>query len=333
MAYYFRKRSNIRWPVTLSVSIMGLNVVMMVCWIVLLARLSGWTALAIGVVAFTLMLIGASLWLVLTIKEIRLNHRQANFVDSVTHELKSPIAVLQLYLETLRLRNQDMNEQQRAEFHSVMEQELHRLDRLISQLLEVGRLDAIGEQEEPEDIEIVPLVQQCAESACLHHKLASSDVFTIDVPAVRLYARRIVLELIFSNLIDNAVKYGGSPPRVDVTGRTMTGGRLRISVRNNGQGIPYEDRRKIFRIFYRGGSELERRQKGTGLGLYIVQTLVKRMRGKVTVRDRLDGESGCIFDVDLPGVVAPLRAPDQTDEISTGSPHSTARSDRAPIAS
>ena len=303
MAIYFRKRSTLGLPVTLSVSIMALNVVMMVCWIVLLSRLSGWTALTIGVIAFTLILIGASLWLVLTIKEVRLNHRQANFVDSVTHELKSPIAALQLYLETLRLRNQDLSERQRSEFHSVMEQELHRLDRLISQLLEVGRLDAVGEQEEPEDIDVPALLGQCAESACLHHKVTREDVFSFDVAPLMLHGRRIVLELIFYNLIDNAVKYGGEPPRVDVSARATGGGRLRVSVRNNGQGIPYDDRHKVFRIFYRGGNELERRRQGTGLGLYIVYTLVRRMKGKISVRDRLDEESGCIFDVDLPGLI------------------------------
>jgi signal transduction histidine kinase len=303
VTYYFRKRSRMGWPVTLSVSIMALNVVMMVCWIMLLARLSGWTALAIGVVVFTLILIGASLWLVLTIKEIRLNHRQANFVDSVTHELKSPIAVLQLYLETLRLRDQELDESQRSEFHAVMEQELHRLDRLISQLLEVGRLDAIGEQEEPEEMDLGALLKHSAELACLHHKVRIDEVFTFDVPPLVLYGRRIVLEMICSNLIDNAVKYGGTEARVDVAAQPLSGERVRVSIRNTGQGIPYDERRKVFRIFYRGGSELERRQKGTGLGLYIVQTLVKRLKGKIAVRDRTDGVAGCVFEVDLPGLV------------------------------
>ncbi len=324
MAIYFRKRSALGLPVTISVSIMALNVVLMVCWIVILARLSGWTALAVGVVAFTLILIGALLWLVLTIKEINLNHRQANFVDSVTHELKSPIAVLQLYLETLRLR--PMDDAQRAEFHAVMEQELHRLDRLISQLLEVGRLDHIGDQEEPEDILMEPLLRQAAELACLHHKVPIQEVFTFDVPPLKLHGRRIVLELIFSNLIDNAVKYGGHPPRVDIWAHPYGSERLRVSIRNNGQGIPYEDRRRIFQIFYRGGSELERRRTGTGLGLYIVHTLVRRLKGRVAVRDRPDGVSGCIFDVDLPGLL-PVVA-----DSPTGSAHSSREPPASPRA-
>lgn len=308
MATYFRKRSTFGLPITISVSIMALNLVLMICWIVILARLSGWTALAVGVVAFTLILIGASLWLVLTIKEIALNHRQANFVDSVTHELKSPIAALQLYLETLRLR--PMDDAQRDEFHAVMEQELHRLDRLINQLLEVGRLDHIGEQEEPEDIPLEPLLRQAAELACLHHKAPFDETFTFDVTPQLLHGRRIVLELIFSNLIDNAVKYAGDPPRVDVSAQPYGNGRLRCLIRNNGQGIPYEERRRIFQIFYRGGSELERRRKGTGLGLYIVYTLVRRLKGRIAVHDRADGESGCVFDVDLPGLRPRLEWPD-----------------------
>ncbi|MFV0445420.1 MAG: sensor histidine kinase [Planctomycetaceae bacterium] len=313
MAIYFRKRSTLGLPVTLSVSIMTLNVVMMICWIVLLYRQSGWPALTIGVVAFTLILVGASFWLVLTIKEIRLNHRQANFVDSVTHELKSPIAALQLYLETLRMRNREMDETQRDEFHRVMEQELHRLDRLISQLLEVGRLDAVGDQEEPEDIAIEPLLRQAADMAAMHHKVMASAVFQFDLVPLQLHSRRIVLELIFSNLIDNAVKYGGEPPRVEISAKEITGRKLRVSIRNNGHGIPYDERRKVFQIFYRGGSELERRQKGTGLGLYIVHTLVKRLKGKVAVRDRLDEVSGCVFEIDLPGVVSSSDQPSSSE--------------------
>jgi signal transduction histidine kinase len=301
MAAYFRKRSAIGLPITISVSIMVLNVVMMVCWIVLLAKLSGWGALAIGVVAFTLMLIGASLWLILTIKEIRLNHRQANFVDSVTHELKSPIAALQLYLETLKMR--PMNDTQRREFHDVMEQELHRLDRLINQLLEVGRLDAIGDQEEPQEVLLPQLLRECAELACLQHKQAVDQVFTFDVPPLRILGSRIVLELIFSNLIDNAVKYGAEEPRVDVVAHAHGPHRYKVAVGSNGQSVPHEERKKVFQIFYRGGSELERRRKGTGLGLYIVHTLVRRLKGKILVHDRPDGGDGSVFEVELPGLI------------------------------
>ncbi len=303
MARLFRKRSSFRIPITLSASLMALNVTLMVCWIIVLAQGASWTALTLGVVLFTLILVGMSLWLVLTLKEIALNNRQANFVDSVTHELKSPIAALQLSLETVRMRQ--LTIEQRDQFYSMMERELHRLDQLINQLLEVGRLDAIGENEVEEEIELEPLLRECAAGACTHHKTRLSEVFALKVPPIRIRARRIVLRMIFSNLLDNAVKYGGDPARVEVTALLSTGGRAHVRVSNNGARVPYEDRNKVFQIFYRGGSELQRRTKGTGLGLYIVSTLVRKLKGRISVVDRDDGQSGCTFVVDLPGVVLP----------------------------
>jgi signal transduction histidine kinase len=301
MAFYFRKRSNLRLPLTLSVTLMVLNVALMICWIVLLAQRAWWTSLTVGVVAFTLILIGLSFWLVLTIKEVRLNNRQANFVDSVTHELKSPIAALKLYLETLTMRSLD--EHRRQEFHTVMAQELERLDQLISQLLKVGRLDAIGEEEEPEEVQLEPVLRRCAQTACTHHRVAMDETVHFRCAPLALNASRIVLDMVFTNLLDNAVKYGGDPPHVDVEVEPSHANRVRIRITNDGPGIPYEDRRKVFGIFYRGGNELQRRRKGTGLGLYIVSTLVRKMRGRIHVADRSDGKPGCIFEVELPGRV------------------------------
>lgn len=303
MAGSFRKRSSIRFPITLSASLMTLNVTLMVCWIVVLARGTSWTVLTLGVVLFTLILVGMSFWLVLTLKEIALNNRQANFVDSVTHELKSPIAAIQLSLETLKMRN--LTSEQREHFYGTMDKELRRLDELINQLLEVGRLDAVGQNELIEEIELEPLLRECAAGACTHHKTRLSEVLTMRVPPIRIRARRIVLRMIFSNLLDNAVKYGGDPPRVEVAALLSTGGRVHIRVSNNGSGVPYEDRKKVFQVFYRGGSELQRRTKGTGLGLFIVSTLVKQLKGRISVDDRDDGQPGCTFTVELPGVVIP----------------------------
>lgn len=302
MAIYFRKRSRIHIPITLSVSMMLLNITLMVAWILLLVRDSSWGLLTVGVITFTLILAGLLFWLVLSIKEIRLNHRQANFVDSVTHELKSPIAAMKLYLETLRMRSLDPEKQR--EFHEVMAEELERLDQLINQLLEVGRLDAVGAHQDPEKVPLRPLLVQCARQACVHHQHDLDRTVTFDVPSLDLHARRMVLQLIFSNLIDNAVKYGGDPPEVCVRASRFGQNRVRVRIVSNGAGVAWEERKKIFKIFYRGGDELERRRKGTGLGLYIVYTLVRRMKGKVTVRDREDGQDGCVFEVELPGLVS-----------------------------
>ena len=282
---------------------MVLNVTLMICWIIMLSQRSLWGALAIGVLAFTLILAGLSAWLVLTLKEIGLNNRQANFVDSVTHELKSPIATLQLYLETLRMR--DLTEEKREEFHGIMASELRRLDSLISQLLEVGRLDALGDNEEPEEIAVEPLLRQYAETACLNWNVKLDDVFVFKVQPVVIQAKKLILDLIFSNLIDNAVKYSADPPQVLVAVKSHGRSRIKIQITNNGTGISPDDRKQVFQIFYRGGSELQRRRKGTGLGLYIVNTLVKKSSGRILVKDRQDGESGCTFEIEFPNRISP----------------------------
>jgi two-component system, OmpR family, phosphate regulon sensor histidine kinase PhoR len=298
MTYYFRRRSTLYPAITLSVVLMLLNITLMVCWIVLLAQLNSWSALTIGTIVFALMLVGLSLYLGITIKEVRLNQRQANFVDSVTHELKSPIATLQLYLETLQMRNLD--DTRRKEFFAVMERELQRLDHLISQLLEVGRLDAIGEQHQPEDISLEPLLLNCAQAACTHHKVLRAEVFRFDIQPAVVHTRRLILEMIFNNLLDNAIKYADGAPAVEVQVKVNERNRVTVRICDNGSGVESKIRKKIFHRFYRGGNELERRQTGTGLGLFIVRTLVRKLKGKISVHDR-DDRPGSVFEVELPG--------------------------------
>ncbi|MDA1165602.1 MAG: HAMP domain-containing sensor histidine kinase [Planctomycetota bacterium] len=295
---YIRKPRTLRLPITLSVVMMTLNVALMVCWIVLLAQLGSWSALTVGTIVFALILVGMIFYMFLTVKEVRLNQRQSNFVDSVTHELKTPIAALKLYLETLQIRQ--LTDEQRADFYETMEHELQRLDHLISQLLEVGRLDAIGHQTAPEDIALERLLRRCAVSACAHHKQDHEQVFIFDVEPIVVHARPVVLEMIFGNLLDNAVKYAGDPPQVEVKVRLKEGGKVSIRITDNGEGVPADLRKKIFKMFYRGGDELERRQKGTGLGLYISRTLAHILKGSISVHDRLEG-SGSVFEVEIPG--------------------------------
>ncbi len=298
MSSWLRTRTTLRLPITLGVVLMTLNVTMLICWIVILAQAAGWGALIVGVVVFAVILVGLSFYLFLMIKEVRLNQRQANFVDSVTHELKSPIASLKLYLETLEMRA--VSEEQRAKFYRVMDQELERLDHLITQLLEVGRIDAIGEQSAPEDILVDSMVRRCGAAACAHHKRDEAETISYDLQPAVLFARPLVTETIFRNLMDNAIKYAGDPARVEVTVRVTDRGRVITRIADNGHGVPPELRKHIFGMFFRAGSELTRRQKGTGLGLYIVSNLVRQMKGRVSVHDR-PGLSGSVFEVDLPG--------------------------------
>lgn len=294
---------NLGLPITLSVVLMTLNIALMVFWIVVLAHQPGGSALIVGVVVFALILVGLSFYLFLMIKEVRLNQRQANFIDSVTHELKSPIASLRLFLETLEMRA--VTDEQRTRFYRTMEGELERLDHLITQLLEVGRIDAIGEQSDPEEIALENLLHKCGTAACAHHKKDENETIEYDCQPTVIYAKPLVLETIFRNLLDNAIKYAGDPPKVEVQLRSVERGRIVVRISDNGHGVPPELRKRIFRMFFRAGSELTRRQKGTGLGLYIVHTLVKQLRGRITVHGRASGQPGSVFEVELPLYRAP----------------------------
>ena len=257
-----------------------------------------WVFLPVGSVFCVLLLVGVSLYLSLSVKAINLNRRQSNFIDSVTHELKSPIASMKLYLQTLNRRS--VTAEQQAGFLASMLEDVERLDHLTDQMLDAGRVETRPKDSDFEDVAIVSLLQDCAETVCLRYRV-DVGVVKFDLQPCAVRARRVDLDMIFRNLIDNAVKYAARRTQVEVACRPLDEGRAAVCVTDNGRGIPPKMRRKIFGRFVRLGLELQRDRPGTGLGLYIVRTLVLRLRGRIHVHDR-DGASGTVFEVILPGV-------------------------------
>jgi signal transduction histidine kinase len=149
-----------------------------------------------------------------------------------------------------------------------------------------------------ESIDLARSLADCAHSVCLRYRLPQETV-RLQLEPCMIRMRRVDLDMIFRNLIDNAVKYAGTPPHVEVRQVFVAPNRCRVWVSDNGTGIPRQLRRKIFGRFVRLGSELERKTPGTGLGLYIVRTLVKRHKGRIAVLDRRDAQ-GTVFEVELP---------------------------------
>jgi len=299
-------RRSLRFPILLAIVMIALLVVLTIGWVLVNVssalqdeRSSGlyWTQLTVGSLFSLLLLVGTVLYLILSIKAINLTRRQSNFIDSVTHELKSPIASLKLYLQTLS-RHQ-VTEAERADFYRFMLEDLERLDRLINQLLTAGRLEAVPGDGPLEEIELGSLLRECAEAVCLSYRVPA-DTVQLALQPCWVRGRRLDLEIIFRNLIDNAVKYAGAPPRVDVTAGPGGMEEVLVQVADNGRGIPFHLRRRIFRRFERLGLELERDKPGTGLGLYIVRTLLHQLRGRVHVRYPKSGP-GTVFEVRLPG--------------------------------
>lgn len=310
------ERRSLRWPITLGVIMIVLIVLLLVGWVLLSflaadgwAGLS-WTLLGIGAAFLVFVLVGVVMYLTLSIKAINLSRRQSNFIDSVTHELKSPIASLKLYLQTLARHRVDPAEQ--ASFHKFMLEDVERLDTLINHLLDAARLDKHRTESEPEDVDLAAVLRSCAEEVCLRYQVPA-EVVQLDLMPCIVHSTPMDLSLIFRNLIDNAVKYAAEEnPQVLVTLRPEPPAMVVVHVADNGRGISAAQRRKIFGRFVRLGSELERDKPGMGLGLYIVRTLVERLRGRIRVRDR-EGGTGTVFEVELPGVAA-IAPPDVKEE-------------------
>ena len=306
-------RRSLRLPIVLAIVMIVLLLVLTVGWV--LVNISGaaqddrysglyWALLTIGSLFIAMLVVGTVLYLILSVKAINLTRRQSNFIDSVTHELKSPIASMKLYLQTLSRHHVSPTEQ--ADFYRFMLEDVERLDRLINQMLAAGRVEAEPAVGPLEDIDLVELLQAAAAAVCMSYRVPAETV-QLDLTPCLVRARTLDLEIIFRNLIDNAVKYAGTPPRVAVTARCGANHEVLIQVADNGRGIPYQLRHKIFGRFVRLGSELEREKPGTGLGLYIVRTLLRRLRGSIRVRDPKQGP-GTVFEVRLPGRPASAEA-------------------------
>ncbi|HEX3726216.1 MAG TPA: HAMP domain-containing sensor histidine kinase, partial [Pirellulales bacterium] len=279
-------RPSYGWPITLAVVMALLVIAMIVGWVILTARevdqsAAFWVLLLVGTLFLVLVLVGVVIYLFISIKGIRLNQRQSNFMDSISHELKSPIASLKLYLQTLSRRS--VTEQQQANFYRFMLDDVERLDALINHMLDAARLDQQPVEADIVDVELSAVLASCAETACSRYHLPMETICLKTSPGI-LRARPIDIEMIFRNLIDNAIKYGGVEPIVEVESQFADDETLMTRITDNGRGIPAKLRRKIFGRFVRLGSELERQQAGTGLGLFIVRTLVGRLHGKTTVR-------------------------------------------------
>jgi signal transduction histidine kinase len=302
----FEHRS-LRWPITLGVLMFVALAALLVGWIILSAiripndsKNAGLyiALLSIGATFLTFAIVGTALYLTLSIKAINLSRRQSNFIDAVTHELKSPIASLKLYLQTLNRRNVPATEQE--VFLKAMLEDVERLDQLINHLLDVARLekDRVGPQ--PEDVRLDEVIAAAAEAACQRYQ-RPADTIRLDLAPAIVCAPPVDLELIFRNLIDNGLKYANEQePLVEVSIRPEGASYIVARVSDNGTGIPHSLRHLVFGRFVRLGSELEREKPGTGLGLYIVRSMVARLGGKIRIRDR-DRAAGTTFEVQLPG--------------------------------
>jgi signal transduction histidine kinase len=250
-----------------------------------------------GVLLVLMIISGVVLNTIFLVREIRRNEQHDAFINAVTHELKTPVASIRLYLETLQTRTVDENK--RREFYRIMLDDSDRLLATIEQVLHTGRIGHANRLVNSSPIDLRELVEECLTRARTLHNLTAESMQYQPGPPLEVQGDLDEVRAAVSNLIDNAVKYSGSDVKVTVETAKIDGKYVTVRVRDHGVGIPKTELKRIFRRFYRVPGPLAARLKGTGLGLYIVRSVAKRHRGRTWAESEGPGR-GSTFVLQLP---------------------------------
>ncbi|MDB5102202.1 MAG: histidine kinase [Cyanobacteria bacterium RYN_339] len=255
-----------------------------------------WTLLIGGLVLFTTVITGLVLFIVSLARQIVLNRRQQNFIDSVTHELKSPLTSLKLHLQTMEMR--ELEPAVRQEFTRLMLADVERLDALIDHVLEAAHMDTRLRRQELQDVELGPQLEAAIAIIRRRHQLPP-EAIALDAHPVRVRTDPASLEIVLLNLLENAVKYSREEVRVGVRAFRAGEGEVAVAISDAGVGIPQNQLKRVFHRFHRVGNELTRIRTGTGLGLYIVKETLRGLGGRVEAFSAGENQ-GSVFTLTLP---------------------------------
>lgn len=245
-----------------------------------------------GSTFFVLIVIGAVFVYRAVRKQIRLSQQQQNFMMAVTHELKTPIAVTRLNLETLQRRKLDEAQQQKLLANAILE--TYRLNELTNNILVAAQLDSGSYSLNKQAINLSDLTKRCAEEFV--QRFPQREIRTKIREDVMVEGEAMLLQLLLNNLVDNAIKYSAKEKPVSIV-VSASNHKALIEVADEGAGISDAEKKKIFEKFYRSGNENTRSAKGTGLGLYLCKKIVSDHRGSITVKD--NRPQGSVFSVTL----------------------------------
>jgi signal transduction histidine kinase len=263
-----------------------------------------------GSLLFLLLIAGLVLIVILLLREVRLNERQSNFVSAVTHELKTPVASLKLYLDTLEYR--EVPAERRSEFYRTMRQDLDRLNTTINSVLNAA-MYTDRPIADPRPLDLAKVVRRAVDLTLTRFQLPAGSIRCEGAESLRVAGDAQALEIAVLNLLDNAVKYSREKVEVEVETWADQDGLAHVRVHDHGIGMSRTHLPFIFTRFYRIGAEVRRSRTGTGLGLFIVRSIVKGHRGTITA-DSPGPDRGSTFTMSLPGVLEPEAAGEQETE-------------------
>ena len=244
-----------------------------------------------GATFFLLIVVGAVVVFRAVRRQFKQSQQQQNFMMALTHELKTPIAIAKLNLETLQKHK--LSEEQQQQLISNTLQEAGRLNTLCNNLLLASKIEAGDYRLTTEKIDLTSLVTESTNDFKMRFP-KRSIYFTADHD-IYLTGDRLLLQMAVNNLLDNAIKYSGKEGKIEI--HLKENEKIKLLVKDEGKGIPDDEKNKIFNKFYRVGNLHTKEAKGTGLGLYLTKKIVEQHNGNIIVTD--NEPRGSIFEIKL----------------------------------
>ncbi len=289
------RRKSIAFFIALGACLISVVILLYVGWVLLNWR--NGILLFLGILLLAMIIGGVVVNTIFLVREIRRNEQHDAFINAVTHELKTPVAAIRLYLETLQTR--DVGETKRKEFYRIMLDESGRLLATIEQVLRTGRVGAAGRKIHIAPIDLGNVLEECLARSRMLLDISPESLEYHPGPPIAILGDIDEVRAAVSNLIENAVKYSGSDLKITVDTAVVDGKYVSLRVRDQGVGIPKTELKRIFKRFYRAPGSLATRVKGIGLGLYIVRSVAKRHGGRAWAESEGPGR-GSTFVLQLP---------------------------------
>jgi two-component system, OmpR family, sensor histidine kinase SenX3 len=294
-----RRSKTIAFFIVLGSLLVAVAIALNITWIL---HWRGVVPLVIGVILFALIIAGMILNTIFLVREIRRNEQQDSFLNAVTHELRTPLSSLRMHIETLQSRA--IPEEKKQEFYRLMREDTERLIVTVDQVLRAAESKQ-GVQKHWAVTDLGALVTACVDEARRRYRLEAEqlelNVTESDATAASIMGDAEEIRVAITNLVDNAVKYSPEGPKISVSVR-VEGDHVTVAVADRGLGIPPNDIKRVFKRFYRG-VRTRTRAKGTGLGLFIVDTIIRKHRGTAVAESAGEGR----------GTTVTLRLPRLTD--------------------